>query len=215
MNSDQCRQIVACALGLCVTTAWGQQIVPGASLIRTAPITLNVTPPVLQPGSAVLITPAGAQLNIGTSQGITTNPTIPLPPPGTGQITLTAPGGVSASGPAIALPTPPGSNPNSPIGTPQQTFVSNPGQLINWQTFAVGSAEAGRYAQPVHRTAATTSNAVAPGAGVHTGFLPSADVFQAITANGAYTIRALPLPANAATQAVMGADGVLRLSAKP
>ena len=116
--------------------------------------------------------------------------------------------------------------------------------VINWQSFNIGPGNTTQFIQqsassmvynrvtsdtlssitgsmtPNGKVFAVDPNSAKPAGVTATDIAASASVpsnaFQIITSDGAHTFRSLPPPPNAATQMVIGADGVVRLtSTKP
>ena len=142
-------------------------------------------------------------------------------------------GGGVISGNAVIIS--PGNNLN---------IANTPNAVINWQSFNIGPGNTTQFIQqsassmvynrvtsgtplsitgsmtPNGKVFAVDPNSAKPAGVTATDIAASASVpsnaFQIITSDGAHTFRSLPPPPNAATQMVIGADGVVRLtSTKP
>ena len=119
--------------------------------------------------------------------------------------------------------------------------ITNPGTNINWQSFNIGTGNTTQFIQqspssmafnrvtgstpsPILGTMVSNGKvfAINPNSAKPEGttrldtgalVLGPSGAFQVITGDGAHAFRSLTPPPNAATQAVMGADGVIRLTA--
>jgi filamentous hemagglutinin family protein len=144
--------------------------------------------------------------------------------------------GLPSNGPVVS------GNATLSLNGQKLTVTNIPGAAINWQSFSIGTGNVIQFIQPsasslvLNRVTGSTPSTIL-GAMVSSGkvftvnpngatvggstavnaaaLIPSipTNTFQVITSDGAHTLRSLPPPPSAATQAVMGADGVIRLTA--